>query len=196
IMLDITLLDLSASMGLVASIVLTFNFLLGMMISTTYKKHKYWKSLPQRIKQINIYNLHNWTAYFALFLVLLHPLFLLFDKTTKFKLNDIFFPINAPTQKVFVTLGTLSMFALMIVVITTQKVIRDKISFRAWKNIHLISYTTAMLFVVHGIVMDPLLKNRPVDIFDAEKVVSELCLVVLLVAAYLRYKFHNKTKIV
>ncbi|CAA9195785.1 hypothetical protein FLACOL7796_00790 [Flavobacterium collinsii] len=195
-MLDITLLDLSASMGLVASIVLTFNFLLGMMISTTYKKHKYWKSLPQRIKQINIYNLHNWTAYFALFLVLLHPLFLLFDKTTKFKLNDIFFPINAPTQKVFVTLGTLSMFALMIVVITTQKVIRDKISFRAWKNIHLISYTTAMLFVVHGIVMDPLLKNRPVDIFDAEKVVSELCLVVLLVAAYLRYKFHNKTKIV
>ncbi|MDI5898399.1 MULTISPECIES: ferric reductase-like transmembrane domain-containing protein [Flavobacterium] len=193
-MLNITFLDLSASIGLVATIVLTFNFLLGMMISTTYKKHKYWKSLPKRIKQINVYNLHNWTAYFALLLVLLHPLFLLFDKTTKFKLIDIFFPINAPTQKVFVTLGTLSMFALMIVVITTQKVIRDKMSFRAWKNIHLISYATAMLFVVHGIVMDPLLKNRPVDIFDAEKVVSELCLVVLLVATYLRYKFHTKTK--
>ncbi|MBG6110633.1 DMSO/TMAO reductase YedYZ heme-binding membrane subunit [Flavobacterium sp. CG_9.10] len=195
-MLNITFLDLSASTGLVATIVLTFNFLLGMMISTTYKKHKYWKSLPQRIKQINVYNLHNWTAYFALLLVLLHPLFLLFDKTAKFKLIDIFFPINAPTQKVFVALGTLSMFALIIVIVTTQKVIRDKMSFRAWKNIHLISYATAMLFVVHGIVMDPLLKNRPIDIFDAEKVVSELCLIILIVASYLRYKFHNKTKIV
>lgn len=195
-MLNITFLDLSASIGLVATIVLTFNFLLGMMISTTYKKHKYWKSLPPRIKQINVYNLHNWTAYFALFLVLLHPMFLLFDKTTKFKFIDIIFPINAPTQKVFVALGTLSMFALLIVIVTTQKVIRDKMSFRAWKNIHLISYATAMLFVVHGIVMDPLLKNRPIDIFDAEKVVSELCLIVLIVASYVRYKFHNKTKIV
>lgn len=193
-MQNITFLDLSASMGLVASIVLTINFLLGMMISTAYKKHRYWKSLPQRIKQINVYNLHNWTAYFALLLVILHPLFLLFDKTTKFKLIDVIFPINAPTQKVFVALGTLSMFALMIVVVTTQKIIRDKMSFRAWKNIHLISYATAMLFVVHGIVMDPLLKNRPVDIFDAEKVVSELCLIILIVASYLRYKFHTKTK--
>jgi len=189
-------LDLSSFTGLVATIVLTFNFLLGMMISTTYKKHKYWKSLPQRIKQINVYNLHNWTAYFALLLVLLHPIFLLFDKTAKFKLTDIFFPINAPTQKVFVALGTLAMCALMIVIITTQKVIRDKMSFRTWKNIHLISYITAMLFVVHGIVMDPQLKNRPIDIFDAEKLVSEVCLIVLLVAGYLRYKFHTKTKTV
>lgn len=192
-MQNITFLDLSASMGLVASIVLTINFLIGMMISTAYKKNKYWKSLPQRIKQINVYNLHNWTAYFALLLVILHPLFLLFDKTTKFKLIDVIFPIYAPTQKVFVALGTLSMFALMIVVVSTQKIIRDKMSFRAWKNIHLISYSTAMLFVVHGIVMDPLLKNRPVDIFDAEKIVSELCLIILIVASYLRYKFHTKT---
>ncbi|MFV8339514.1 ferric reductase-like transmembrane domain-containing protein [Flavobacterium sp. LB3P21] len=193
-MLNITFLDLSASTGLVATIVLTFNFLLGMMISTTYKKHKYWKSLPQRIKQIKVYNLHKWTAYFALLLVVLHPLFLLLDKTAKFKLIDVFFPVNAPTQKVFVALGTLSMFAIVTVIITTQKVIRDKMSFRTWKNIHLISYATAMLFVVHGIVMDPLLKNRPVDIFDAEKVVSELCLIVLIVASYVRYKFHIKTK--
>ncbi|TRX32211.1 hypothetical protein FNW52_17405 [Flavobacterium sp. ZT3R18] len=195
-MLNITFLDLSASTGLVATIVLTFNFLLGMMISTTYKKHKYWKSLPQRIKQINVYNLHNWTAYFALFLVVLHPTFLLFDTSTKFKFIDIIFPINAPTQKIFVAFGTLSMFAIFTVIITTQKTLRDKISFRAWKNIHLISYATAMLFVVHGIVMDPLLKNRPVDIFDAEKVVSELCLIALIVASYVRYKFNTKTKIV
>ncbi|MFV8271537.1 ferric reductase-like transmembrane domain-containing protein [Flavobacterium sp. GT2N3] len=195
-MLNISFLDLSASTGLVATIVLTFNFLLGMMISTNYKRQTYWKTLPKKIKNINLFNFHNWTAYFALFLVVLHPTFLLFDASTKFKFIDIIFPINAPTQKIFVAFGTLSMLAIFTVLITTQKIVRDKMSFRVWKNIHLISYATAMLFVVHGIVMDPLLKNRPVDIFDAEKVVSEVCLIVLIAASYARYKFHNKTKIV
>ena len=193
-MLNISFLDLSSFTGLVATAVLTFNFLLGMMLSTNYKRQAFWKKLPKKIKNLNLFNFHNWTAYIALFLVVLHPTLLLFDASTKFKIIDIIFPINAPTQKIFVALGTLSMFAIVTVIITTQKKVRDKMSFRAWKNIHLISYATAMLFVIHGIIMDPLLKNRPVDIFDGEKLVSELCLIVLLVAGFMRYKFHVKTK--
>lgn len=193
-MLNISFLDLSSFTGLAATVVLTFNFLLGMMLSTNYKRQTYWKTLPKKVKNINLFDFHNWTAYFALFLVVLHPTLLLFDASTKFKLIDIIFPINAPTQKIFVALGTLSMFALVTVIITTQKTVRDKIGFRTWKNIHLISYGTAMLFVVHGIVMDPQLKNRPVDIFDAEKLVSELCLVVLICAGLMRYRFHLHTK--
>ena len=193
-MLNISFLDLSSFTGLVATLVLTFNFLLGMMVSTNYKRQNYWKTLPQKIKNINLYNFHNWTAYFALFLVILHPTFLLFDASTKFKFIDIIFPINAPTQKIFVAFGTLSMFAIITVIVTTQKIVRDKMSFLTWKNIHLVSYVTAMLFVIHGIIMDPLLKNRPVDVFDAEKLVSELCLIVLIGASFMRYKFHIKTK--
>ena len=187
-------LQLSAYAGLVATGLLTLNILLGMMLGTAYNKHSYWTQLPDRIKQINVYNLHNWTAYIALLLVLLHPTLLLFDPATKFKFIDIIFPINAPHQKLFVALGTLSMFAIITVLITTQKVVKKKMSFRTWKNIHLISYGTALLFVIHGIVMDPQLKDRPVDVFDAEKVVSELCLVILIAASIIRYKYHLKTK--
>ena len=189
-MLNISFLDLSSFTGLVATVVLTFNFLLGMMLSTNYKRQTYWKTLPKKVKKINLFDFHNWTAYFALLLVILHPTFLLFDASTKFKFIDIIFPIGAPTQKIFVAFGTLSMFALVTVIITTQKKVRDKMSFRTWKNIHLISYGTAMLFVIHGLIMDPLLKNRPVDIFDAEKLVSELCLIILIAASFMRYKFH------
>ena len=187
-------LQLSAYTGLVATGLLTFNILLGMMLGTAYKKHSYWQKLPDRIKQINVYNLHNWTAYVALLLVVLHPTLLLFDPATKFTFIDIIFPINAPHQKLFVAFGTLSMFAIITVLITTQKVVKKKMSFRTWKNIHLISYCTALLFVVHGIVLDPQLKDRPVDIFDAEKIVSELCLLLLIVAIILRYNYHLKTK--
>ncbi|RTY90605.1 ferric reductase-like transmembrane domain-containing protein [Flavobacterium sp. GT3R68] len=193
-MLNISFLDLSSLTGLVATMVLTFNFILGMLLSTNYKRQTYWKTLPKKIKNINLFNFHNWTAYFALFLVVLHPTLLLFDVSAKFKFIDIIFPINAPTQKIFVALGTLSMFAIFTVIITTQKKVRDKMSFRTWKNIHLISYGTAMLFVIHGIVMDPQLKDRPIDVFDAEKLVSELCLILLIVASFIRYKFHINTK--
>ena len=187
-------LQLSAYMGLVATGLLTFNILLGMMLGTAYKKHSYWLKLPNHIKQINVYNLHNWTAYIALLLVLLHPTLLLFAPATKFKFIDIIFPINAPHQKIFVAFGTLSMFAIITVLVTTQKVVKKKMSFRTWKNIHLISYCTALLFIVHGIVLDPQLKDRPLNLLDAEKLVSELCLIILVVASILRYKYHLKTK--
>ena len=193
-MVGFSFLQLSSYIGLIATGVLTFNILLGMMLGTAYKKHNYWKRLPEGIKQINVYNLHNWTAYIALLLVLSHPILLLFDPATKFKFIDIIFPINAPHQKLFVALGTLSMFAIITVVITTQKVVKKKMSFRTWKNIHLISYGTAILFIIHGIVLDPQLKDRPLDLLDAEKLVSELCLIIVIAASIIRYKYPINTK--
>jgi methionine sulfoxide reductase heme-binding subunit len=158
-MIGFPFLEISNYIGLIASLVLTFNILIGMMLSTAYKKHSFWTQLPDRIKQINFYDVHNYTAYIALLLVLLHPTLLLFDPATKFKFIDIIFPINAPHQRLFVAFGTLSMFAIITVLVTTQKVVKQKMSLRTWKNIHLISYGTTLLFVVHGIVLDPQLKD-------------------------------------
>jgi DMSO/TMAO reductase YedYZ heme-binding membrane subunit len=84
------------------------------------------------------------------------------------------------------------MYALLLVIITTQKVVKKAVGFRTWKNIHLVSYGTALLFIFHGLLMDPELKNRPTDWLDAEKFVSELCLLVLVVASILRYRYYRK----
>ena len=193
-MTEINFLTLSNYAGLIATALLTFNFLLGMMIGTAYKKSSLWKRLPLLIQNIKIYNLHNITAYIALSFVLLHPLLLLFDATTKFSFTDIIFPINAPHQKLFVALGTLSMYAIITVIITTQKAIKKKMSFRTWKNIHLISYATAILFIIHGIAMNPQLKDRPIDFLDTEKLVPELCLLILITATIFRLRYHLKNK--
>jgi sulfoxide reductase heme-binding subunit YedZ len=107
---------------------------------------------------------------------------------------DVFFPVNAPQQKYIVMLGTLSLYALLVVIITTQKVIKKKMSFRTWKNIHLVSYGTALLFIFHGLLMDPELKDRPTDWFDAEKFFSEFCLLVLIAASVIRYRYHLNHK--
>jgi DMSO/TMAO reductase YedYZ heme-binding membrane subunit len=187
-------LELSNDAGLVATVILTFNFLLGMMLSTEYKRKNYWKRLPAYIRQVNVNDLHNWTAYVTLVSVLLHPVLLLFDASSKFNFLDVVFPINAPHQKAMVAFGTLAMFAIITVIITTQKAIKKKISFRAWKNIHLISYCTAFLFVIHGIMLDPQLKDKPIDFLDGEKLVPELCGLVLFIATILRYKYHLQSK--
>jgi DMSO/TMAO reductase YedYZ heme-binding membrane subunit len=191
--MDIKLLDISAVMGLCAMVTLTVNVLLGMLLSTAYKTHPLWKKLPAKLKNISILWLHNWTAYLALILVLAHPTFLVLDASTKFTFADVLFPANAPAQKWFVWLGTLAMYALVVVIITTQKVIKKKMSFRLWKNIHFISYGTAMLFIVHGLMMDPDLKNRPTDWLDGEKLLCELCFIILVAATVLRIQYQLKT---
>ena len=139
-------------------------------------------------------DVHNYTAYVALLLALLHPILLLFDKTAKFTWVNIIFPIDAPTQRIFVAMGTVSLLSVLVIVITTQKVIKKKIGFRAWKNIHVSAYPLALLFILHGVVMDPQLKNRPIDLLDAEKILSEACFVVLAVSVFLRVRYQSKLK--
>src|ERR1700760_1278353 len=179
-------LDLSSTLGLIATCVLTFNFLLGILLSTAYRRSSLWKRMPGWVKKISVDAVHNWTAYVALVFALAHPILLLPDASLKYHLTDILLPVNAPHQVLWTMPGTLALYALIVVIITTQKVIKNRLGFRAWKNIHLISYGTALLFVIHGIFMDPLLKDRPVDWFDGEKMVSELCGLLLVVATFVR----------
>ncbi len=192
--MDTSWLDLSSTLGLIATAVLSFNLLLGILLSTAYRRSPLWKKLPEWGKKVSVDDLHNWTAYVALALALAHPLLLLPDARTKFRLLDIVFPIHPPHQAFWVLLGSLSLYALIAVVITTQKRVKNRLGFRAWKNIHLISYGTALLFVVHGIVMDPELKDRPVDWMDAEKLLSEICGVVLIAATFIRYKHYRRMR--
>lgn len=193
-MKSLSFIELSTYMGLLATGVLTLNFLLGIMISSGYSRHTYWKRLPNSIQQWNLINIHNWTAYIALVLILAHPLLLLFDSQTKFSIIDIFYPINTPQEKWMIALGTISMYALAVVIVTTRKKIKKSIGFRTWKNVHLISYGTALLFLVHGMMIDPKLSNRKVDLLDAEKLVSEICLLLIIVASFLRYRFYLQKK--
>jgi len=163
-----------------------------MLLATAYRANRHWKKLPQSIQRLDINDIHNYTAYIAWALVILHVLLLLLDKTSKFTFINALFPSNAPNQNLFVAFGTLSFYALTVVIFTTQKVIKKKMSFRAWKNIHLISYGTAVLFVLHGIFMDPHLKNGQPDFFDGEKFLLECCGLLLIIASVLRYRYHIK----
>lgn len=196
--MNLETIDISGALGITAICSLTLNFLLGMMLSTGYKKFIYWKKLPPLFRRIDINAVHNYTAYIAWGLIMVHILLIPLDNSSKFRWPDLFLPLRAPHQPLAVSAGIISLYALIAVIITTQKVVKRKLGYRTWKNTHLVSYGTAVLFVIHGVVMDPLLKDRPIDWFDAEKLIVELCGLVLIVASVIRYRYYlaqNKIKL-
>ena len=65
--------DITTYLGLAAIYLLSLNVLLGLLMSARYNP---WKRWPHR--RINMLKLHNWTAYVALGLAVLHPIPLLF----------------------------------------------------------------------------------------------------------------------
>jgi methionine sulfoxide reductase heme-binding subunit len=186
-------LDWSSTLGLFATAVLSFNLLLGILLSTAYRRSPLWKRMPAFVRAVSLDDLHNWTAYVALALALAHPLLLLADKSLRYRPVDLILPVSAPHQPVWTVMGSLALYAVVVVVITTQKAVKRWLGFRAWKNIHLISYGTALLFVVHGIFMDPELKDRPVDWLDGEKLLSEICAIVLVSATIIRWRHYRRS---
>jgi DMSO/TMAO reductase YedYZ heme-binding membrane subunit len=189
-MFSVNFLDISGALGILACGLLTLNFLMGMLLSVAYVRLPIWKKLPPYIQKINLIQLHNYTAYVAWAFVLLHAGLLVLDKDLGFRWQDLIWGLGAPKQPVFVMLGSVSMLGLVLLIVTTQKFIKRRLGFRLWKNIHLLSYILTLLFFVHGIYMDPLLKDRSPDWLDAEKLVIELGAFVMLVAIVLRVRYH------
>jgi len=185
-------LDWSSTLGLIATAVLSFNLLLGILLSTAYRRSPLWKRMPPFVRGVSLDDLHNWTAYIALALAVAHPVVLLGDKSLRYRISDIVLPVSAPHQPLWTLLGSLALYAVIVVIVTTQKAVKRRLGFRVWKNIHLISYGTALLFVTHGIFMDPELKDRPVDWLDGEKLISEICAIVLVAATIIRWRHYYR----
>jgi DMSO/TMAO reductase YedYZ heme-binding membrane subunit len=185
--------EISGSIGIIAAILFTLNILMGILLSSSYKKIIFWKQIPVSFKRYTLFEIHNTISYLLLVFVLIHVLLLPLDPKSGFNFSSLLWPGNVKHQSFFVLLGWLSALALMLVLITSQKRIKKALGFRWWKIIHLISYATGILFIVHGIVMDPLLKDRPVDYIDAEKLFVEFLGILLLIAFYWKYQY-NKSK--
>src|ERR1700730_8563465 len=177
-----TAIELSSYAGLTAMTLLTLNILIGLVMSVKYNPVRRW---PHR--RINTFKIHNWTAYIALTVAVIHPLLILFSSTAKFRLIDIVYPVNAPKQPWINVLGALALYSLAFVVVPSD--FRGELGRRRWKCLHFTAYEAAALFSVHGILTDPNLKAQPIDFLDGEKVYVELCLLIVIVAMVLRWRW-------
>ncbi len=171
--------DLSADIGLAALALLTVNLLLGLLLSVNFDPLRSW---PHR--RVDVLRLHNWTGYIALAAVTAHPIPLLFSPRMRFSLAQIAWPLHAPSQPVENLLGAIALYLVAVVVITSY--FRVALGKRTWKTTHYLSYAAAALFFVHSLLLDPELRNRPLDWLDGEKVFVEICFLLMLTATIAR----------
>ncbi len=182
-----TVVDLSSDAGLVAMVLLTVNILLGLMLSARYNPLRNW---PHR--RIPVFDIHNWTAYIALALVLLHPILLLLSKSAGFRIIDVLWPVHSPKQTLYNCLGAIAFYCVVFVVVSSY--FRSKLGSRLWKKLHYVSYAAAGFLFVHATFIDPELKNAPPDPLDGEKVLVEVCALLILSATIWRIRYQPKKR--
>jgi predicted ferric reductase len=184
-----SLLDFSNDAGLAAMVLLTVNILLGLILSARYNTMRSWPH-----KRLPIFDIHNWTAYLALGLICLHPVPLLWIGKVKFRVIDLLWPIHSPQQTLYNCLGAAAFYTVLFVVLTSY--FRSKLGSRNWKKLHYVSYASAALIFVHGILIDPDLKNQPPDLLDGEKVLIEVCALIIILATIWRIRYQPRKQAV
>lgn len=174
-----TLLDLCSYLGLGAVGFITVNLMLGMLMSLRYSPSRQW---PHR--HINIFSLHQWTAYVAVALTLTHPLVLLFLHTPHFSAVDIAWPIHSYLQPKLNTTGAAALY--LVVLVLVSSLLRRQLGRPLWRNLHYLVFPAAALLFLHSILTDPNLKDGNPDLLDGGKVFVEIATLLSAVAISVR----------
>jgi predicted ferric reductase len=182
--LPISLLDLCSYLGLGAVGAATVNLLLGMLMSLRYSPLQHW---PHR--RINLFALHQWTAYAAIALTLTHPVVLLFLHTPRFRLFDILLPIFSPLQPKLNLAGAAALYLLLLVFVSS--LLRTRIGRPLWRKLHYLVFPAAVLLFLHSILTDPNLKDGHPDLLDGGKIFVEAASLLSLIAIAVRYRMRG-----
>lgn len=179
-----TLLDLCAYLGLAAVGTATVNMVLGLLIALRYSPVRLW---PHR--RMNLFWLHRWTAYLVLLLIVLHPAVLLLRNSTHFGVTDVLLPIWSPVQPTINTLGAISLYGLLIVIVTS--LFRLRLARPLWKKLHLLVFPAFVFMFIHSVFSDPELSNNKVDLLDGGKLFIYICGVVALLTSAVRVRMRR-----
>jgi methionine sulfoxide reductase heme-binding subunit len=182
-----TAVELSSDAGLVAMVLLTVNILLGLLLSARYNTVRSW---PRR--RLPVFDVHNWTAYIALALIVAHPTLLILSKTANFGISDILWPLKSPHQTLYNTWGAAAFYGVLFVIVTSY--IRSRLGGRLWKKLHYVSYAAAAFLFVHGLMIDPDLKEKAPDFLDGEKILVEVCAILIVTAVIWRIRYQPRKR--
>jgi predicted ferric reductase len=180
-----SLLDLCAYLGLGAAGAATVNLLLGLLISLRYSPVRHWPHL-----RINVFALHQWTAYCTILLTVSHPIVLLFLHQPRFRLFDILLPIESPLQPKLNLAGAAAAYLLLLVFVTS--LLRTRIGRPIWRKLHYLVFPAAALLFLHSILTDPNLKDGHPDLLDGGKVFVEIAALLCFAATALRIRLRGR----
>jgi predicted ferric reductase len=177
--------EISGILGMAAIGALAANFIVGFCIwsNVTYK-------LPY---SLTFLGLHKFTGYAAAITILLHIVLIPLDPLSGFTWGDLLLPAWTEHQPLANTFGSVAFYLIGVVVISSYY--KDKIKLSTWRFLHFTSYFAAVPLILHSIITDPKLQDRPIDWFDAEKLFVILCCAVIVAMSIYRFRVSSKGKV-
>ena len=180
-----TLLDLCSYLGLAAVGTATVNMALGLLIALRYSPVRLWHH-----RRLNLFWMHRWTAYSVLLLIVLHPsVLLLLRNSTHFGVRDVLLPIWSPVQPTINTLGAISLYGLLIVIVTS--LFRLRMARPLWKKLHLLVFPAFVFMFIHSVFSDPELSGNKVDMLDGGKLFIYICGLIALLTSAVRLRMRR-----
>lgn len=175
--------EFSGIVGMIALAALALNFLVGIGIWT--------KAVIKLPYDLTLLGLHKFTGYTAAISILVHIVLIPLDPTSAFAWSDLLLPIWTKHQPLANTFGSVAFYLIGVVVISSYY--KDKIRLPVWRVLHFLSYFAIVPLVLHSIITDPKLQDRPIDWFDAEKLFVIACCVVITGLAVYRFLIFRKS---
>jgi predicted ferric reductase len=180
-----TVLDLCAYLGLGAVGAATLTLLLGLLIALRYSPVRQW---PHR--RLNIFAVHQWTAYCTVALTVAHPTVLLFQHAPRFRIVDLLWPIHSPLQPKLNFAGAAALYLLLVILVSS--LLRHRIGRPLWRRLHYLAFPVAALLFLHSILTDPLLKDGKPDLLDGGKIFVEIAFLLSAAAVVARLRIRGR----
>lgn len=126
--------------GIVTLLMLTFSVFLGVVTRS--------RRSTRRLPRFVLLGLHRNVSLMVMIFLTLHVLTTVVDSYTNISLLDAFVPFLSQYRTVYLGLGALACDVLIAVVLTS--LLRERIGFRTWKTLHLLSYLCWPVALVHA----------------------------------------------
>lgn len=133
---------LSRAAGVLAYAALWATTVWGLTIST--------RVLDRLVPRPISFGLHQFISALALTLTAVHMLALLGDRYFEFTLGDLFVPGLSPYKPLWVGLGVVAFYLLLIVYWSFS--VRKRIGQRVWRSLHSLSFALYVLALAHGLM--------------------------------------------
>lgn len=127
--------------GMVAYVLLTAAVVVGIAVS----KRWHGEGWPRMVVE----SLHRSLATTFLAFVLVHTVTILVDPFTRFGLADVAVPFFSAYRTAWLGLGIIA--TELAVAIAASVLVRDRIGYRAWHALHLLTYAVFPLSLLHGL---------------------------------------------
>ncbi|MET3292912.1 UNVERIFIED_CONTAM: sulfoxide reductase heme-binding subunit YedZ [Brevibacillus sp. OAP136] len=127
-------------LGITAYILLFFGVSLGMLYSMPIWKGK---------AKATLYKVHSYATITGTFSAILHAMLLIVDTYMPFSWKEVLVPFAAENDPLWNGLGSLALYGTLVIILTTD--LRTKLNKTLWRIIHIGSYPTFVMAMIHGI---------------------------------------------